>query len=74
MWGSVLGCGGGEGRCGERCEEERGDRGKGEYGGVGGSVEKCTGVCGEIKKDVGRGVGMRRSGGRCGDKEKWGEV
>ena len=47
MWrilGSVLGCGGGEGRCGG-CGEVLGRSGKG-----------CWGV-GEVKGDVGRGVG-----------------
>ena len=41
MWGSVLGCGG-------RCVEN------------GGGVEKCGEVCwgvGEVRKDMGRGVG-----------------
>ena len=44
MLGSVLGCGIGEGRCGERCGEVLGRCGKG-----------CWDV-GEVKGDVGRSV------------------
>ena len=40
------GVGGGEGRCGERCKEL-----------LGGSVGKCVGVWGEVRRDVEKGVG-----------------
>ena len=64
VWGSVLGCGGGEERC-RGMEKCRGGGGRG--------VGKCVGVWGEVRRDVGKGVGI------CGGGVKkcvgvWGEV
>ena len=59
VWGSALGCGGGDKSYGERF-----GGGMGMYGGgmgvfrhVGIGVGKCVGMWGEVRKDMERGVG-----------------
>ena len=77
MWGSVLGCGGGEGRCGRGIGSVEGGKGDvgceeiwrevwesvwSDYKGCG----KCVGVWGEMEGEVWGGVGKGK--GKCGER------